>query len=105
MLTQSLKSALLGRERLWRVWWVYGLSISVCTNILRIITIGADRWVHAGVGVVVGILTTVWAVMTWRCADNSNLHIGAFVRASLIFGVIGLIAMLLLFKDAYLNLL
>ncbi len=91
MLTQSIKSALLGRERLWRVWWVYGLSISVFANILRIITIGADRWVHLGVGAVVGVIMTVWAVMAWRCADNSHLHIGAFVRTALIFSAIGMI--------------
>jgi hypothetical protein len=99
--TQSVKGALLGHERLWRVWWLYGAVLSVLANIVDDLVTGGGRWLRVGAYGVVGFLGVLWLVMVWRCADNSQLRIGPIIRASVVVAGVGMVVMLVVFEDAH----
>ena len=94
-------NALQGRERLWRVWWLYGAALSLAGSVLGLLAVSPNATIRVGAIVLLGVLTLTWVVMVWRCADNSVLHVGPMVRACLVAGVLGVLFMLLLFKNVH----
>ena len=101
MVAQAIKNAIIGRERLWRVWWVYGFAISLIANIVKAIAFDSGQAGRVLVFAIAGVLSAIWAVMVWRCADNSDFQIGSFIRLSVAAGVIGMLVVLFVARNAH----
>lgn len=62
-----------GNEPLWKIFWLYGVLVSVGLAVL-IATAAFQNWVALPglIAMIVGLaIYTVWVVVSiWRCADN-----------------------------------
>ena len=71
---QRLHDAISGRERLWRVWWLWSVPVALAASAL---TLCAEFLRLDGMHAAGALLDTVkvlvyaaWAVAAWRCAPN-----------------------------------
>ena len=62
-----------GNGQLWKIFWIYGVVVSVCLAAL-IATAAFQKWVGplGLIAMLVGLVVyTIWVVISiWRCADN-----------------------------------
>jgi hypothetical protein len=93
-----IKRALRGEERLWKVFWIYGVVFSIILAIIGFL-VSSGSGSTAGY-VVLGIKIIYWiflCIAQWRCAFNADWKIwGYVVRILLIIGIIANIALLAL---------
>lgn len=71
---RHMQHAMSGRERLWRVWWLWGIPVALAASVL---TVCAEFARGDGMHVAGSLLDTVkvliyaaWLVAAWRCAPN-----------------------------------
>lgn len=69
-----------GEERLWRVFWIYGVLFGIILNVINHI---AGMFLGASVAVpylVIGVIHSIWLVVAlWRCAFNAEWRIWGYV--------------------------
>ena len=70
----QMHQALSGKERLWRVWWLWGIPVALAASALTVFA-GFAR--EDGMHVAGSLLDTLkvliyaaWLVAAWRCAPN-----------------------------------
>ncbi|WP_254616487.1 hypothetical protein [Burkholderia metallica] len=93
---EMLKRAWVGKERLWKVWWLIGAPLFVVNNVvialLKIFAfsdpLGAPRVLVFGILVVLAADWLTWMWVAWRCAPNVDHQ---FWRGASRAALIGLI--------------
>ena len=81
-------------ERLWKVWWLWGLPVAWATSALLV---GAEFVRVEGLHRTGDVLDLVrlgmywlWLRLAWRCADNVDHRAWSFLaRAALVTGLVG----------------
>jgi hypothetical protein len=70
-----------GRERLWKVWWICGISVAWATSALVIGAETARVAGHPAAGdwfdVLRLLIYILWAQLAWHCAHNVDARIWA----------------------------
>jgi hypothetical protein len=92
-----LTDPLQGKTPLWKVFWVYGVAVSIGYSFLGLLldplnstSIGLYTAIGLGLGV-------VQSIMMWQCAFNGKSRaVGRLVRASVVIGLISIPLMLYL---------
>ncbi len=82
---------LMGRERLWKVFWFGGGLAGAIFWILVTLSMGAGA-IPPGAGLALFILYELWiSISIWTCAANvENPLWGYLARAVAVFGLIGI---------------
>lgn len=83
-----IKRAWKGEEKLWKVFWLYGVVGGFLLNFVVGLAIGKGM-----VGFLVQLPYAIWIMVSeWRCAWNASAKFwGVIVRILVVFGVIGYI--------------
>ena len=91
-----------GGERLWKVFWLFGVvgaaAVGYVVGLVEGVVRSSPMWIGAGVmfwglAVVASVAYQVWAyVSIWRCAFNAGWKgWGAIARALAVLGALGMI--------------
>ncbi len=71
-----LHRALSGEERLWRVWWLWGIPVGFIVSAVTIVAEMArdGGWNASGdlLDAVKVLVYAAWLVAAWRCAPNAE---------------------------------
>lgn len=71
-----LRRAIDGEERLWRVWWKWGIPVAVAANILTLFAEMAFMADYDTLGNATDVLKFLiyiaWFQMAWRCSKNTD---------------------------------
>ena len=84
------RSALAGREPLRRV-LIYLAVFSFVGGFIGSFFNETERSIRLPVLAIAAVCIVVCLVMLWRCADNSALKVGWFIRSSIVFGAVGML--------------
>lgn len=92
---EKIKQAWRGQEKLWIVFWIYGVVVGILFQILLGI-LGAQGMLF--VGLAVYVVYYVWVIVsTWRCAFNVKARSWGYVaRVLAILSVIGMVLSVLM---------
>jgi hypothetical protein len=73
-LRTPLRRALSGEERLWKVWWLWGMPVGLATIALAVFAemLRDAGWSGAGAGldVLKLLVYLIWFGAAWRCSGN-----------------------------------
>lgn len=86
---QAIKRAWKGQEKLWKVWWLYGVLVVIALALMQKML----PMVPLMVFVVVRLLYSLWwYVAAWRCAWNASAKFwGILVRILVVLSAVGTI--------------
>jgi hypothetical protein len=80
-LLQSFLRSRIGRERLWKIWWICGIPLAWATSALVIGAEAARVAGHPAAGDWLDVLRLLiyvtWAQLAWQCAHNVERRIWA----------------------------
>ena len=66
--------AISGNERLWRVWWLWGIPVALAASALTVVAgLARDEALYATGALLDALKVLVyagWLVAAWRCAPN-----------------------------------
>ena len=87
----SLQRASRGEEKLWVVWWQWGIPLALLANALTLMAEAAreaDRFAAGdALDVFKLLLFLAWLRLAWRCSNNTaRPHWGALARLALFLG-------------------
>jgi len=90
-LMTSLQRAHVGKERLWRVWWQWGIPLAALANGLNVVAEVFRESEHPAVGDAVDVLKLLfflaWCRLAWRCAQNAQRPLwGRLARLTILLG-------------------
>ena len=72
----ALQRAHDGKEKLWKIWWQWGIPLAVLANGLTLIAEMVREAGHPAVGDAIDIvkllLFLAWCRLAWRCAKNTD---------------------------------
>jgi hypothetical protein len=79
----SLLRAVKGEERLWKVWWLWGMPVGLGASALTLAAEALREALYYGSGDAVDVLKfllyLIWFSAAWRCSGNVNHRIWTFV--------------------------
>ena len=84
---EFIKSAWRGEERLWKVWWIWGVVISIVLTTVLLFVLGDFNYPTRFV-----ILPYIiwWLVAAWRCSPNVDTKVwGILAKVFIVLGAIG----------------
>ncbi len=97
MWSRMLTEPLQGKTPLWKVFWVYGVAVSIAYSLLGLL-LDPLNTISMGLYTAFGIaLGVVQSIMMWQCAFNGRSRaVGRLVRISVVIGLIAIPLMLYL---------
>lgn len=85
--------ALSGKERLWRIWTLWGIPVGLAASALTVCAeFARDDGMQAGgalLDTIKVVIYAAWLVAAWRCAPNAERALwGHITRAAVALGVV-----------------
>jgi hypothetical protein len=89
--TISLRRACQGEEKLWRVWWQWGIPLGLLLNVLTVLAEASRTANHPAAGDTIDIVKLLfffaWCRLAWRCAKNTDRKIWSnLARLTILLG-------------------
>jgi hypothetical protein len=82
---RTIRRAWRGRERLWKVWWLYGVPVLITEFLF---TICVDTPYHGLTATMskglLALVSVLWCIAAWRCARNTDSELWMFSARALI---------------------
>lgn len=88
---RSLQRAHSGEEKLWKIWWQWGIPLAIIANYLTEFAEALRDAEHPAAGdavdVVKLLLFIAWCRLAWRCAKNTDRPIwGNLTKLAVLLG-------------------
>jgi hypothetical protein len=76
---KKIRRAWRGRERLWKVWWLYGVPVLLSEFLF---TISIDTPYSGLIALLskglLALVSVLWCIVAWRCARNTDNKLWMF---------------------------
>jgi hypothetical protein len=85
-------SAWRGEERLWKVFWIYGVLLSIILTVIQFVALKFGAVANITL-LVIRIIYSIWLLVAqWRCAFNAKWTVWSYViRIFIILGILGFV--------------